>query len=251
VSSASSGADAETFANGVSHTDNMFRVIAKEKSEADSTSSASMSSFNGVATAASNGQSAPKSLNDSARELEEARAAKRKYDEVAVVTGEEDEQNALQIFGKLFTFDKVQGTWIERGRGTLRLNDKQVENATIQSRLVMRTQGCLRVILNTKVWTEMAVDKTSSKSIRLTAFDGEQIRVFLLMASLKDTETLYNALEWRLATLRANQARANPSDETSPNADAEEAESCPSSPKRRSTSEPEECAEEKKKQRSE
>ena len=68
-----------------------------------------MSSFNGVATAASNGQSAPKSLNDSARELEEARAAKRKYDEVAVVTGEEDEQNALQIFGKLFTFDKVQG----------------------------------------------------------------------------------------------------------------------------------------------
>ena len=73
------------------------------------------------------------------------------------------------------------GTWIERGRGTLRLNDKQVENATLQSRLVMRTQGCLRVILNTKVWTEMAVDKTSSKSIRLTAVDGEQIRVFLLM----------------------------------------------------------------------
>jgi len=41
--------------------------------------------------------------------LEEARAAKRKYDEVTVVTGEEDEQNALQVYGKLFTFDKVQG----------------------------------------------------------------------------------------------------------------------------------------------
>lgn len=30
----------------------------------------------------------------------------------------------------------------------------------------------------------MAVDKTSSKSIRLTAFDGEQIRVFLLMVTI-------------------------------------------------------------------
>lgn len=30
----------------------------------------------------------------------------------------------------------------------------------------------------------MAVDKTSSKSIRLTAFDGEQIRVFLLMVMI-------------------------------------------------------------------
>ncbi len=48
-------------------------------------------------------------MSDSARELEEARAAKRKYDEVTVVTGEEDEQNALQVYGKLFTFDKIQG----------------------------------------------------------------------------------------------------------------------------------------------
>ena len=77
------------------------------------------------------------------------------------------------------------------------------------------------------------------------------IVLMIYQASLKDTETLYNALEWRLATLKANQARANPPDETSPNADAEEAESCPSSPKRRSVSEPEECAEERKKQRSE
>ncbi len=46
---------------------------------------------------------------------------------------------------------KPTGTWIERGRGTLRLNDKQLDNHALQSRLVMRTQGCLRVILNTKV----------------------------------------------------------------------------------------------------
>lgn len=61
------------------------------------------------AAGASNGIGGNKTLSDSARELEEARAAKRKYEEVAVITGEEDEQNALQIFAKLFTFDKVQG----------------------------------------------------------------------------------------------------------------------------------------------
>lgn len=58
-----------------------------------------------------------KTLTDSARELQEARAAKRKYDEVAVITGEEDEQNALQVYGRLFTFDKVQG---KQGRSFLR-----------------------------------------------------------------------------------------------------------------------------------
>nr|CAG4637051.1 EOG090X078K [Ceriodaphnia reticulata]SVE72970.1 EOG090X078K [Ceriodaphnia reticulata] len=227
---------------------NLFTVIPKEKSESES--------------ASSNGIAASKTLSDSARELEEARAAKRKYDEVTVVTGEEDEQNALQVYGKLFTFDKVQGTWIERGRGTLRLNDKQLENHSLQSRLVMRTQGCLRVILNTKIWAEMTIDKTSSKSIRMTAVDGDQIRVFLLMASLKDTETLFNALEWRLATLRAQQSRAAATAAAAcslPDADvsttfptATHNEDGTSSPKRRALpTEPDEPGDETKKKRSE
>lgn len=32
--------------------------------------------------------------------------------------------------------------------------------------------------------------------------------LLIIQASLKDTETLFNALEWRLATLRAQQNRA-------------------------------------------
>ncbi|XP_046653011.1 ran-binding protein 3-like isoform X2 [Daphnia pulicaria] len=239
----------EPTSNGAESNANLFTVIPKEKTESE--------------TASTNGIAASKTLSDSARELEEARAAKRKYDEVTVVTGEEDEQNALQVYGKLFTFDKVQGTWIERGRGTLRLNDKQLDNHALQSRLVMRTQGCLRVILNTKIWAEMTIDKTSSKSIRMTAVDGDQIRVFLLMASLKDTETLFNALEWRLATLRAHQSRVA----TAAAAAAAAASSIPdsataypavphnedgtSSPKRRALSVEEELGDETKKKRSE
>lgn len=91
-----------------------------------------------------------KSLVETAREYEESRAVKRKYDEVEVKTGEEDETNILCMSCKLFSFDGISGTWQERGRGTLRLNDFEADNRT-QSRLVFRTSGSLRVILNTKV----------------------------------------------------------------------------------------------------
>ena len=47
-------------------------------------------------------------LTEAAQEIEEAnRANKRKYSEVTLLTGEEDETNVLQINCKLFAFDKV------------------------------------------------------------------------------------------------------------------------------------------------
>ena len=46
----------------------------------------------------------------------------------------------------------------------------------------MRTQGSLRLILNTKVWPGMTVMRASQKSIRLTATDGDEgVKVFLLV----------------------------------------------------------------------
>lgn len=95
-----------------------------------------------------------KSLSESAREYEESRAVKRKYDEVEVKTGEEEETNIVQISCKLFTFDNSSGNWQERGRGNLRLNDQEISDGNgsyTQSRLVFRTSGSLRVVLNTKV----------------------------------------------------------------------------------------------------
>nr|CAD7461175.1 unnamed protein product [Timema tahoe] len=47
-------------------------------------------------TCDSGGERSGKSLSEAAREYEEARAVKRKYDQVAVVTGEEGEHNVLQ-----------------------------------------------------------------------------------------------------------------------------------------------------------
>lgn len=150
-----------------------------------------------------------KSLSEAAREYEESRAVKRKYEEVAVITGEEEECNVLQMNCKLFAFDNVNSTWVERGRGTLRVNDMPVGTKT-QSRVVMRTVGSLRVVLNTKIWAGMSVDKPSAKSVRLTAMDSSgQIKVFLVMAGSKEIDQLYKTLDWRVTNQKKLSAVTN------------------------------------------
>ncbi|KAF2883131.1 hypothetical protein ILUMI_23048 [Ignelater luminosus] len=142
-----------------------------------------------------------KSLSESAREYEESRAVKRKYEEVEVKTGEEEETNVLQIMCKLFAFDKTAGgSWQERGRGILRLNDQNADAAgNSHSRLVFRTAGSLRVVLNTKIWAEMTIQRASDKSIRLTAFDySGEIKVFLLTGTPEDIKQLQKHLEIRV-----------------------------------------------------
>ncbi|XP_008198201.1 ran-binding protein 3 isoform X2 [Tribolium castaneum] len=139
-----------------------------------------------------------KSLSESAREYEESRANKRKYEEVEIITGEENETNILNINCKLFAFDKASGSWQERGRGVLRLNDFEGEGHA-QSRLLFRTTGIWRVILNTKIWAEMTVEQASEKSVRFTAMDPQGvIKVFLVMASIEDSKQLYSQIQLRV-----------------------------------------------------
>lgn len=88
-----------------------------------------------------------KSLTEAAREYEESRAQKRKYDEVETVTGEESEVNVLEVNCKLFAF--VAPNYEELGRGCLRINDSKTKNGA--SRVVFRTAGNYRVYINTKV----------------------------------------------------------------------------------------------------
>ncbi|KAL1497268.1 hypothetical protein ABEB36_008261 [Hypothenemus hampei] len=149
-----------------------------------------------------------KSLTDYAREYEESRAVKRKYDEVEIKTGEEEETNVLTLTCKLFTFDKISSNWQERGRGNLRLNDFKTDDHQFGSRLVVRASGSFRVILNTKIWAEMTIDKASEKSIRLTAQDSNgDIKVFLIMSSIEDSKQLYSHLQTRLEREVAAQKR--------------------------------------------
>ncbi|XP_072814876.1 ran-binding protein 3-like isoform X3 [Vicugna pacos] len=141
-------------------------------------------------------------------------------EKIDVVTGEEAEHNVLKINCKLFIFNKTAQSWIERGRGALRLNDATSSDCgTFQSRLIMRNQGSLRLILNSKLWAQMEIQRANHKNLRITATDLEDynIKVFLIQASVKDTGCLYAAIHHRLVALRSfdkqqdvNQAESQP-----------------------------------------
>ncbi|XP_017666868.1 PREDICTED: ran-binding protein 3-like isoform X2 [Lepidothrix coronata] len=127
-------------------------------------------------------------------------------DKVEVITGEEAEHNVLQINCKLFVFNKLSLTWTERGRGSLRLNDtSSSKHGMLQSRLIMRNQGSLRLILNTRLWEQMVIKRANRKSLCFTATDQEDhsVQVFLTRAGSKDTEDLYAAIHHRLVALRS------------------------------------------------
>ncbi|KAG7163916.1 Ran-binding protein 3-like [Homarus americanus] len=216
-SSVTSSSDAARTTNGEKQTGNLFSEAASEISRSTDTTP-SIATTNGrpvtgnLFSDAVSEISLPsedslwtsgQSLEESSRELtEKEKSQKRKFDHVEVITGEESESNVLQMNCKLYAW--VSGSWQERGRGILRLNDWDAGHE-IHSRLVIRTQGTLTVMLNTKVWAEMSIERASSKSVRFTALDADgQPKIFLAMGSPKDVDLLYNSLEWRVASSRSH-----------------------------------------------
>lgn len=114
------------------------------------------------------------SLEESAAAYTKATAKKCILEKVDVKTGEESESNVLQVEGrltlnmriremwqkamkflfvvtillqmqcKLYVFEKTAQSWIERGRGLLRLNDMaSTDDGTLQSRLGKNVQTFL------------------------------------------------------------------------------------------------------------
>lgn len=185
-------------------------VSSADDNQSDSSSSSklfavsSASTSEAVAGSSTNGaepkeSSTVEDLTKVAREYEESRAQKRKLDAVETFTGEENEINVLDMSCKLFAF--ISSNWEQRGPGGLRLNDS-TEDA--RSRVVFRTLGNFRVLLNTKVWGGMVVEKPSQKSLRLTAIDPNDgtVKIFLVMARPDDISHLYTALKKRVEVER-------------------------------------------------
>ncbi|XP_014837276.1 PREDICTED: ran-binding protein 3 isoform X1 [Poecilia mexicana] len=187
------------------------RVLSPPKGEASNeenkeVSAAPASEPSSQETTPEKANSVSESLAESAAAYTKATAKKCILEKVDVKTGEESESNVLQMQCKLYVFEKMAQSWIERGRGLLRLNDMaSTDDGTLQSRLVMRTQGSLRLILNTKLWPQMQVDKASEKSVRITAMDTEDqgVKVFLISGSSKDIGQLAAALHHRILALKS------------------------------------------------
>ncbi|XP_037655372.1 ran-binding protein 3-like isoform X2 [Choloepus didactylus] len=146
------------------------------------------------------------SLIESAAAFSSKLSPKYLLEKIDIITGEEAEHNVLKVNCKLFIFNKTTQSWTEKGRGTLRLNDTASRDCgTLQSRLIMRNQGSLRLILNSKLWAQMEIQRANHKNILITATDleGYSIKVFLIQASAKDTGYLYAAIHHRLVALRS------------------------------------------------
>ncbi|XP_069367317.1 ran-binding protein 3b isoform X5 [Paralichthys olivaceus] len=187
------------------------RVLSPPKGESANEENKEVSAT--PASEPSSQETTPEKVNSVSESLEESAAAYTKatakkciLEKVDVKTGEESESNVLQMQCKLYVFEKTAQSWIERGRGLLRLNDMaSTDDGSLQSRLVMRTQGSLRLILNTKLWPQMQVDKASEKSVRITAMDTEDqgVKVFLISGSSKDVGQLAAALHHRILALKS------------------------------------------------
>ncbi|XP_075399123.1 ran-binding protein 3-like [Tenrec ecaudatus] len=146
------------------------------------------------------------SLIESAAAFSSKPTPKCLLEKIDVITGEEAEHNVLKINCKLFIFNNTTQSWTERGRGALRLNDTARSNCgTLHSRLIMRNQGSLRLILNSKLWAQMDIQRANHKNLQITATDLEDysIKIFLIQASAKDIGYLYTAMHHRLVALQS------------------------------------------------
>lgn len=79
-----------------------------------------------------------------------------KLEEVAVTTGEEEEDAILDLKAKLYRFDTAGNMWKERGAGTVKLL-KHKESGKI--RLVMRQSKTLKICANHLVLPTMTVQE--------------------------------------------------------------------------------------------
>ncbi|KAK9677924.1 hypothetical protein RND81_11G176300 [Saponaria officinalis] len=79
-----------------------------------------------------------------------------KLEEVAVTTGEEDEDPLLDLKSKLYRFDKDGNQWKERGSGTVKFLKHKV---TGKVRLVMRQSKTLKICANHLIIAGMTVQE--------------------------------------------------------------------------------------------
>ncbi|KAG0267982.1 hypothetical protein BGZ95_002685, partial [Linnemannia exigua] len=106
-------------------------------------------------------------------------------DQIDVQTGEENEMTIYQTKGKLYADAEKTKTWKERGKGTFKVNVGRRD--TKVARLVMRTDGVLRLILNISIFPEMNMSISGDKYIYFMGIEEGKPISFLL--KVKDAAT--------------------------------------------------------------
>ena len=127
-------------------------------------------------------------------------------------TGEEAEESVFSCRAKLYHFeDKV---WKERGAGIFKINTawapSSEESIERKSRLIMRTDGVHKVVLNTPVFKGMKVGtpeggEPNGKTLNVTGMEGGKPTLFALKVSFSDS---WRARNW-VSRVRETDANEN------------------------------------------
>ena len=87
--------------------------------------------------------------------------------EVIVETGEENEKVVFNADSVLFEF--ADGSWKERGKGELKVN---VASETKKARLLMRSKGNYRLILNARLYPDMKLTNMDKKGVTFACLNS-------------------------------------------------------------------------------
>uniref|UniRef100_A0A5K3EZR9 RanBD1 domain-containing protein n=1 Tax=Mesocestoides corti TaxID=53468 RepID=A0A5K3EZR9_MESCO len=121
-----------------------------------------------------------------------------------ITTGEEDERTVLELTCNSYVFNRDSTQWTPIGQSYLHLNDATQSSAS--SRLIIRLQSTRRVVVNTRIWSEMPVAYVAeNKAVRIGAMtvagqnDVEgSIRTYMLrFATTNLALTFFESLEER------------------------------------------------------
>lgn len=121
---------------------------------------------------------------------------------------ENDANTLIRMNCKLFVLDKDskdQANWAERGYGILKMIEcEEGDNCKI----MMWTDKCFRLVLNTKLFESMTIEKVNRKSIRLNAQDYGTIKMFLIKCGHpNECEELSHKMVYRLNTYKEKLAK--------------------------------------------
>ncbi|VDM66659.1 unnamed protein product [Strongylus vulgaris] len=127
------------------------------------------------------------------------------------MTGEENDINIFQTACKLHSFDKEKKTWVERGLSLIRLNQRN-EDGEVHHRIVARTTGNHRVVINSKIHADMLFDRVDSKRLKISATspDSNAMQIFLVTIGFSKTalnsDEFCTTLEGLIKKEKANEA---------------------------------------------
>ncbi|KAK6011868.1 RanBP1 domain protein, partial [Ostertagia ostertagi] len=138
-------------------------------------------------------QDKPQEQHDFIAEAKEAAEKKKEHEKpstsiVTVTTGEENDVNIFQTACKLHSFDKEKKAWVERGLAHIRINQRN-EDGEVHHRIVARTTGNHRVVINSRVHADMFFERIDQKRLKISATtpDSNAMQIFLVTIGFSKT----------------------------------------------------------------